>query len=208
MTTYAELWEQTLQAGLAVSLEHTQINELWGSFKRTLEQQKATEKEIEKAVITGELKAVILLRDSSSEGGYRNLRVERWRLIKNDCNYDGSFVSYEIHRDDFQDWLKRTAKWPLPDDCLLSFWWRTKAQVDEAAKGHREQQIDEIVRIAKSMGYDLKAIPDGGKKAIKNECLEKGWLFTPDGFDHAWKIAKKSPYGCIQMENHEKYKPR
>jgi hypothetical protein len=207
MKTYAELWEQCAQAGLAVSMDHTQINELWGSFKRTLEQQKATEKEIEKAVITGELKAVILLRDPSSEGGHRKLPVERWRLI-NDCSYGHSFVSYEIHRDDFQGWLKRTAKWPLPDDCLLSFWWRTKAQVDEAAKGRREQQIDEIVRIAKSMGYDLKAIPDGGKAAIKMECLKDKRLFTLDGFLKAWKAAKKPPYEYIQIENLERYMPR
>ena len=191
MMTYAELWEQSVQAGLAVSLDHFSITELWVSCKGTHEQRKAIETEIEQAVITGELKAVVLLRDPESEGGYRKLPEERWRFI-NDGWYDSSFVSYEIRRDDFHDWLERTAKWPLSDDCLLSFWWRSKAQIDEFSKGRREQQIDEIVRIAKSMDYDLKAIPDGGKAVIKNECLENGLLFTPDGFDHAWKEAKKS----------------
>ncbi len=206
MKTYAELWEQYIQAGLALSLNHFSIIELWTSCKANWEQRKVIEKEIENAVIAGELQAVILLRDPDSEGGYRKLPTERWRFIS-DGRYDRSYVSYEIHRDDFQDWLKRTSKWPLSDNCLLSFWWQNQTQITEACKGRRQEQVEEIVKTARSIGYDLKAIPDGGKGTIKAECLKNKGLFTNSGFDHAWKKAKKPPYE-IQIENHERYSPR
>jgi hypothetical protein len=47
------------------------------------------------------------------------------------------------------------------------------------------------------------AIPEGGKAAIKAECLKNTSLFTDDGFNHAWREANKR--NEISMKNKEKY---
>jgi len=58
-------------------------------------------------------------------------------------------------------------------------------------RGHRKQQIVRIRDVARELGLDLPVPPYGGKKRIKDRCLEDRTLFTPDGFEHAWKEMKK-----------------
>jgi hypothetical protein len=71
-------------------------------------------------------------------------------------------------------------------------------------KGKRDKQIDEVCKIAEQLEYqNLLAIPEGGKAAIKAECLKNTALFTDAGFDHAWKVANKR--GVISMQDKEKY---
>ena len=71
-------------------------------------------------------------------------------------------------------------------------------------KGRRNNQIDLICKIAKQLEYvDLMAIPEGGKAAIKIECLKITNLFTPDGFKQAWQEANRRK--LISMQDKEKY---
>ena len=68
----------------------------------------------------------------------------------------------------------------------------------------RNKQINSILKIAKQLKYvDLMAIPEGGKAAIKIECLKITALFTPDGFKRAWQEANRRE--LISMQNKDKY---
>jgi hypothetical protein len=70
--------------------------------------------------------------------------------------------------------------------------------------GRRDNQIDLICKIAKQLEYvDLMAIPEGGKAAIKIECLKITNLFTPDAFKKAWQVANKLK--LISMQDKDKY---
>jgi hypothetical protein len=68
----------------------------------------------------------------------------------------------------------------------------------------RNNQINEICIIANQLKYvDLMAIPEGGKAAIRTECLKITDLFTPDGFKKAWQEANRLRLIC--MQDKEKY---
>ncbi len=53
-------------------------------------------------------------------------------------------------------------------------------------EGRRAQQIQYVLQVIQKLGYDSLNIPYGGRRKIKNECLENAPLFTSDGFDHCW----------------------
>ncbi len=67
----------------------------------------------------------------------------------------------------------------------------------------RDNQINVICNIGKQLKYDLMAIPEGGKVAIKTECLKITPLFTLDGFLKAWQEANRRK--LISMQDKEKY---
>lgn len=68
----------------------------------------------------------------------------------------------------------------------------------------RDNQIAFICVTAKELKYkDLLNIPEGGKAAIKAECLKNTALFTDAGFSHAWKEANKRK--VISMQDKERY---
>lgn len=67
----------------------------------------------------------------------------------------------------------------------------------------RDNQINVICNIGKQLKYDLMAIPEGGKAAIKTECLKITPLFTLDGFLKAWQEANRRK--LISMQDKEKY---
>ena len=70
--------------------------------------------------------------------------------------------------------------------------------------GRRDQQIAEILRVAKDLNYtDLMVIPEGGKSMIKNECLKNTSLFTKDSFKKAWQEANNRK--LISMKDKHKY---
>ena len=72
------------------------------------------------------------------------------------------------------------------------------------SKGRRDEQVNLICETAKNLGYpDLLNIPEGGKKAIKVECLKITQWFTEDGFKKAWVEAGKR--NLIKMKDKEKY---
>jgi len=80
----------------------------------------------------------------------------------------------------------------------------TGSHAGTESNGRRNNQIDLICKIAKQLGYvDLMAIPEGGKAAIKIECLKITNLFTPEGFKNAWQEANKRK--LISMQDKEKY---
>ncbi|MFA5922601.1 MAG: hypothetical protein WC856_15145 [Methylococcaceae bacterium] len=84
---------------------------------------------------------------------------------------------------------------PLPEQAL----------VDDGSNDNcrRDKQIEWICEIAKQFNYDLLNIPEGGKAAIKTECLKNPRLFTKDSFLKAWVEAGKR--NLIRIQNKEKY---
>lgn len=74
---------------------------------------------------------------------------------------------------------------------------------DGESKGRRNRQVDLICKTAKELIYDLLNIPEGGKKAIKTECLKDTSLFTEDAFKKAWQEANRR--NLIRMNDKEKY---
>lgn len=75
---------------------------------------------------------------------------------------------------------------------------------DTINKARRNNQIKNICKTASNLGYkDLLAIPEGGKAAIKIECLKNTALFTDDGFKKAWVEAGKRK--LISMQDKQKY---
>ncbi len=77
-------------------------------------------------------------------------------------------------------------------------------QSETGATKRSDNQVDAIVKQAIAFGYPPLSIPYGGKKKIKDVCLKDLNLFTDDGFDHAWKKAKKK--GLIEVDNVNSYR--
>ncbi|OAI17739.1 MULTISPECIES: hypothetical protein [Methylomonas] len=133
----------------------------------------------------------------------------RFSCYKFDPDY--SYLIIEVSKNDFLSWLESSNE-PKPTGCLLERWWnenrpshKTINTYDNATdQGRRDRQIKAICDKAKLFGYDVLNIPEGGKKAIRTECLKiENGLFTPDGFKKAWSQASTS--GKISMANKEKY---
>ena len=74
---------------------------------------------------------------------------------------------------------------------------------NEADKGRCDKQIELMCSTAIRLGYELLKIPEGGKAAIKIECLKNTSLFTDDGFKKAWVEAGRR--NQIKIQNKEKY---
>ncbi len=77
--------------------------------------------------------------------------------------------------------------------------------VDEAFIGRRERQHQMILNVICKLGYTPLEIPTGGKKVIKDICLKQSQLFTPDGFEHAWKAGAAK--GLFKLLDSNKYSP-
>jgi len=75
---------------------------------------------------------------------------------------------------------------------------------DKRSFSINDRRIAYIMKVIKSEDFDAFNIPYGGKKKIKNICLNEQQLFTDSTFDKAWKVAKKT--GLIELENEEDYK--
>jgi hypothetical protein len=74
---------------------------------------------------------------------------------------------------------------------------------DGARVGRREHQTETILAVCAALEFDPLKIPTGGKAKVRAACLTRPKLFTPAGFDEAWKAASKN--GLIRMEDHEKF---
>jgi hypothetical protein len=75
----------------------------------------------------------------------------------------------------------------------------------DEAPGRREQQIQAILAAIDAKGWDRHAVPKGGKAILLRELVKASpGLFTPDGFKHAWKKAKKEQR--IQIQNPHCYR--
>lgn len=72
-----------------------------------------------------------------------------------------------------------------------------------AVPGRREHQTETILAVCAALEFDPLKIPTGGKAKVRAACLTRPKLFTPAGFDDAWKAASKN--GLIRMEDHEKF---
>lgn len=70
--------------------------------------------------------------------------------------------------------------------------------------GRRDKQVSAIVKTAKAFEYDLQSIPYGGKKKIKDKCLDDAKLFTDATFEKVWQEAKRRK--LIEVENVETYR--
>lgn len=79
----------------------------------------------------------------------------------------------------------------------------TTAPPTVASTSRRETQHEIILAVIAALEFDPLQIPDGGKSKIKLACLNRPRLFTPDSFDHAWKVGVSA--GLFKLANHEKY---
>jgi len=66
-----------------------------------------------------------------------------------------------------------------------------------------DQRVNAIVKTAKTFKFDLQSIPYGGKRKIKDKCLNDRRLFSDSTFEKAWQEAKRQ--GLIEIENAEMY---
>jgi len=77
-------------------------------------------------------------------------------------------------------------------------------QNDTQKLGQRAKRVSVIVETAKAFEYDLQSIPYGGKKKIKDKCLDNARLFTDSTFEKAWQEAKRRK--LIEVVNVETYR--
>ena len=205
---------------LGKHLNHFEIAELWATPTRGNPNVKTDfEKKISQAVIDEELKAETAIRKPGALSGFEVIPNSPTRLREIRNGWLGkSWVQFTINRDDFRAWLVSSNQWPLVDGCLLAKWFEPEPQAevvpdagvdsqddnDPETKKRRDKQIIFICTTAKQLKYeDLLNIPEGGKAAIKIECLKNTALFTMDGFKRAWVEAGKR--NLISMTEKEKY---
>lgn len=67
----------------------------------------------------------------------------------------------------------------------------------------RRLQHEVILAVIGALDYQAMAIPDGGKAKIKSILMNRPQLFTPSGFDHAWKAGVAA--GLFRLLNHDKH---
>lgn len=121
---YKKLLKRISENGLPLVLSHDQIIELWFSGEGTLEQKHDLEEAIEHSVITGALKVIaVWYFDPNVAGGRTDLGIDRWKHVDRGKYRKIYPVFYEIHRDDFADWLQTNEKVSLPEGSMLSSWW-------------------------------------------------------------------------------------
>jgi hypothetical protein len=79
------------------------------------------------------------------------------------------------------------ANWLAAIDAQPSEYIAEWLRVDN--RNRLERRIEKILEVLKKAGYDVMAIPVGGKKAAEVECLKFTPLFTKDTFLKAWTLA-------------------
>ena len=77
-------------------------------------------------------------------------------------------------------------------------------EIAQEGKGRRDKQIAAILKHGKSLCYNMKSVPYGGKAKIEKLCLEESQLFTKDGFKNAWQEARDR--GLLDVEGVDKYR--
>lgn len=70
----------------------------------------------------------------------------------------------------------------------------------------KDDRISAIVKTATNLGFNPTEIPYGGKKKIRDECLQDAKLFTGSTFDKAWQQARDADK--IDVVNSEIYRKR
>lgn len=118
--------------------------------------------------------------------------------------------------------LKSNSELHEPDICMWSPFASAvhKIEKEDRSKGKAEPEqpkpqkqtriidnrVNAIVKQATVLEYDLQSIPYGGKKKIKDKCLNDARLFTESTFDKAWQEASRQ--GLVKVENVENYRKR
>lgn len=128
---------------------------------------------------------------------------------RNDQELD--FKRTRILKSDWIDWCRKSGNSALADRFSGIPSSEQTSEQPSADKGltKRERQIQAIEAAAKELKYPLTAIPDGGKQAIKLQCMSKhAELFGAgdDPFKDSWQEAVKQ--NRIRMKNHEQYAKR
>ncbi|MHB1174048.1 MAG: hypothetical protein ACYCZJ_02845 [Sulfuriferula sp.] len=71
-------------------------------------------------------------------------------------------------------------------------------------KSRRDKQIAAILKHGKSLGYNMKLVPYGGKAKIESLCLKEPAQFTKDSFKNAWQEARNRD--LLDVEGVDKYR--
>jgi hypothetical protein len=137
---------------------------------------------IEEAVISGKLK------------------LKNYYNLADTLPYQASSLSYRpgkvwdyehVLADDINQWLDSHPEYGASFRFDIVSQSVEIAKAEQPATGRRAQQISAILAAIDRLGFEPKAIPSGGRARIKRECMKDAALFTPAGFDHAWKARKK-----------------
>ena len=115
------------------------IAELWATIPEKVYEENEPfwlirdnhKKQIEDAIINGELEGIIEERiEGSKDDGFQEItdknrirKIEKGRLGNN-------YVVFTVYHDKFKDWLIKSNQWPLADDCLLNKWFEGEQQTE------------------------------------------------------------------------------
>jgi hypothetical protein len=160
----------------------------------------------------GGYEAVCARSDSLYSAIHLNLIKVTEKVLGSNGELD--FKSTRILKSDWLNWCRTNGN---PQTAKLADWFEIRSTTEmppaqtltEAGLTKRERQIRAIEAVADGIEYQRKAIPDGGKLTIKQECLSKhSDLFGAgdDPFKEAWQEAVTQ--GRIRMKGHEKYSKR
>ena len=121
------------------------IAELWATIPEKVYEENEPfwlirdnhKKQIEDAIINGELEGIIEERiEGSKDDGFQEItdknrirKIEKGRLGNN-------YVVFTVYHDKFKDWLIKSNQWPLADDCLLNKWLEPEAVEDVGLVSH------------------------------------------------------------------------
>jgi hypothetical protein len=119
-------------------LSHFEIAGLWTETgTQTLEQYDEKINLISQAILDGDLKAEISIRNPKAIGGFEVIPYSPTKLSAARDGFLGHiFVQYFIYRNDFLAWLKNSGHWPLADGCKLAQWFEAEQQNQADANGH------------------------------------------------------------------------
>lgn len=143
------------------SLDSGWIAELWAAVPGESYEKKPFwqirddyKKQIESAVIGGELEAVVEIREPGFDDGYKEIADKnRIRKIK-DGWLNGADVRLTIYREQFLEWLKKSKQWPVVDSCLLLNWFDSEPT-------------------AEAVGDDVRTVKENGNQRNERE-LKQG----------------------------------
>ncbi|QPK63279.1 hypothetical protein IVG45_21145 [Methylomonas sp. LL1] len=147
------------------SLDSDSIAELWAAMPGESYENKPFwqirddyKKQIEIAVIGGELEAVVEIREPGFDDGYKEIADKnRIRKIK-DGWLNGTFVRFTIYREQFEEWLKKSKQWPVVDSCLLFSWFDSEPKAEVVVDDVRQVTESGNQRYERELKQGLREI--------------------------------------------------
>jgi hypothetical protein len=167
-------------------LDGSQIADLWAAVPGGLYDDKPFwlirddfRKQIERAVVAGELEATIEITEKGFDDGFIEI-TDKNRIGKIQDGWLGkNLVRFIIHRDKFKQWLTNAKQWPIADDCLLSKWFELEPKVTIRENGYKERNLD-AVKWLKDSKPNIESM---SQAEIRNALKERNPQLWGSGFE-------------------------